>query len=170
MAADTTEGRPSGTVTEVQEKGGELLSTAHEQVAAKASEVGQDAAFQVREQIAQRSTQAGDQVQAVAHALRSAGEQLRTEAKASSAELVDDLASRAEQVGSYLSSADPDRMLRDAEEFARRRPWLTAGCAALAGFVASRFVKASSDRRYETRRATGGSPVYGQTSLTTGTR
>ena len=170
MATDTTEERSRGSVAEVQEKGGELLATAQEQVAAKASEVSQDAAFQVREQIAQRWTQACDQVQAVAHALRSGGEQLRTENKASSAELVDDLAKRADRIGTYLSSADPDKALRDAEDFARRRPWLTAGCAALAGFAASRFVKASSDRRYEASRATGSSQAYAQTSSTTRTR
>jgi ElaB/YqjD/DUF883 family membrane-anchored ribosome-binding protein len=169
MATDTTEDR-GGTVAEMQEKGGEILSTAQEQVVAKAGEVRQDAAFQIREQIAQRSSQAGDQVHAVAHALRSGGEQLRTEQKGSSAELVDDLAQRVEKLGSYLSSSDPDRMLRDVEEFARRRPWLTAGCAALAGFVASRLVKASSDRRYETSRTISGSSPSGQTGLPYGAR
>jgi hypothetical protein len=152
-------------MAEIQDKGGEILSTAQEQVAAKTTEVRQDAAFQIREQIAQRSTQAGEQVQAVAHALRSGGEQLRTEDKASSAELVEDLARRAERVGGYLNSADPDRLLRDAEGFARRRPWLTAGCAALAGFAAARLVKASSDRRYEVSRGSGGALPYGQSAM-----
>ena len=44
-------------------------------------------------------------------------------------------------------------MLTDLERFARRRPWVTAGAGVLAGFVASRFVKASADRRYGARGA-----------------
>jgi hypothetical protein len=133
----------------MKEKGGELVSAAQEQVATKAGEMREDAAFHVREQIGQRSTRAGEQLQAVAQALRSGGEQLRTGEDAPAAELVDSLARHAENVGGYLRSADPERLLGDVEEFARRRPWLMAGCAALAGLAASRVMKASSDRRYD---------------------
>ena len=41
-----------------------------------------------------------------------------------------------------------DQLLRDAEEFARRRPWMVAGMGLVAGLAASRFLKASSERRY----------------------
>ena len=166
MATNTTEETSRSTVDEVKEKGAEIVSTAQEQVAEKASEVREDAAFQLREQVDQRSTQAGEQVDAVAHALRSGGRQLRTEGKASSAQLVDELAQRAERLGGYLKSADADRILGDIEEFARRRPWLAAGGAALAGFAASRVLKASSDRRYETRST--GSLAYDRTGLAAG--
>ena len=40
-------------------------------------------------------------------------------------------------------------MLRDVEDFARRRPWIVAGIGLAAGLAASRFLKASSERRYD---------------------
>ena len=44
-----------------------------------------------------------------------------------------------------------DRILGDLEDFARRRPWVVGAVATTAGFVASRFLMASSQRRYEGR-------------------
>ncbi|HEX5028580.1 MAG TPA: hypothetical protein VFV56_07170 [Gaiellaceae bacterium] len=162
MATSTTE--ETGAVTQVTEKGGELVSAAQEQVAAKTSEIREDAVFQIREQLAERSDRAGHQVQAVAQALRSGGQQLRTESESSAANVVENLAKQAEQLGEYLRTTDPDRMLGDVEDFARRRPWLVAGCAALAGLAASRLLKASSDRRYEMNQ--GGLQPSERTPLT----
>jgi hypothetical protein len=71
------------------------------------------------------------------------------------------VARRADDLGSYLKSADADRILGDVEDFARRRPWLTAAAGALAGLAASRFLKASSSRRY-------GSPTETQRALPSG--
>ena len=56
------------------------------------------------------------------------------------------LAERTERLGGYLSSANSDRLLRDVEGFARRQPWLMAAAGATAGFLASRFLKASGSR------------------------
>jgi hypothetical protein len=42
------------------------------------------------------------------------------------------------------------------EDFARRRPWLVAGIGFAVGLAASRFLKASSERRYTgSRQFTG---------------
>ena len=149
MATKTTEGRSEGTVGEVKEQGAELVEAAGTQLAAKAGEVREEAGFQVREQVGRRSTEAGEQMSALAKAFRPGVQQLRSEGRTSTANLVDEIAGRADRLGSYLQSADADRLLGDVEDFARRRPWLTAGAAALAGFMASRFVKASSERRYQ---------------------
>lgn len=159
MATEQTSGRPGGAVAEVKEKGEELVSGAQEQFSTKAQELREDASFQVREQLDQRSTQAGEQVQALGHALQSGVEQLRSEGRDVPAKLIAQVAERAEDLGAYLQSAEADRMLMDLERFARRRPWVTAGVGVLAGFVASRFVKASADRRYGSSWSTGGSYV-----------
>jgi hypothetical protein len=76
-----------------------------------------------------------------------------------------------EDFGSYLQRASGDRLLHDAEEFARRRPWAVAGIGVVAGLAASRFLKASSERRYGSR-ASGypSSTVYGSGSDAYGTR
>ena len=159
MATEQTSGRPGGAVAEVKEMGEELVSSTQEQLSTTAHEVGENVSFQVREQLDQRSTQAGEQLQAMGHALQSGVEQLRSEGKDVPAKLMSQVAERAEDLGTYLQSAQADRMLMDLERFARRRPWVTAGVGVFAGFVASRFVKASADRRYANSPSNGGGYV-----------
>jgi len=121
----------------------------------RAKEQAQQAAGQakntLRTQVDQRSTDAGQKVGGFASDVRSIGQQLREQGKDQPAKLTDQAADRAERLGNYLSESDADRILGDVEDFGRRRPWaLIAGGAAL-GFAASRFLKASSSRRYEQR-------------------
>ena len=169
MATEQTSGRPGGAVAEVKEKGDELLSSTQRQIATKTRELGEDVSFQVREQLDERSTQAGEHVQAVGHALQTGVEQLRSEGKDVPAKVMTEVAERAEDLGAYLQSAQADGMLTDLERFARRRPWVTAGVGVLAGFVASRFVKASADRRYAGSRSNArGYLSQTQQSLTSG--
>jgi ElaB/YqjD/DUF883 family membrane-anchored ribosome-binding protein len=162
MTTEQTSGRPGGAVAEMKDKGEELVSSTQEQLSTKAHELSENASFQAREQLDQRSTQAGEQVQAMGHALHSGAKQLRSEGKDVPARVMAQVAERAEDLGAYLQSAQADQMLTDLERFARRRPWVTAGVGVLAGFVASRFVKASADRRYEGSRSNGGG--YGSQS------
>jgi ElaB/YqjD/DUF883 family membrane-anchored ribosome-binding protein len=149
----TQSDRPDGVVEEVQQKGEELVSQAQE----RAHEMRGEAGVRLRDQVDERSTQAGEQVRAVGKALRRSSEQLRTEGKGAPASVVEQVARRADDLGGYLQQANADRILGDVEDFARRRPWLTGAIAATAGFLASRVVKASSARRYETS-AHGGRP------------
>jgi hypothetical protein len=46
-------------------------------------------------------------------------------------------------IGNYLQHADGDRLIGDLETFTARQPWIAAGGALVAGFAASRFLKAS---------------------------
>lgn len=119
------------------------------QMQEKAGELKGAAGSRIREQLDDRSTQVGDQVSSVATAMRKAGEQLRSEGSETPARYVDGVSERIEQFGSYLTEADGDRMLRDIEEFGRRRPWAIALAGGFAGLVAARFLKASGRRRYE---------------------
>ena len=64
--------------------------------------------------------------------------------------MAEQVADRAESFGSYLRDADGERLLRDVEDVARRQPWLVAAGGLALGFAASRFLKASSSRRYQT--------------------
>jgi hypothetical protein len=104
----------------------------------------------LRDQVDQRSTQAGDQVQSAAQDVRKVAEQLRGQGKDTPARAAEQVADRAESFGSYLRDADGERLLRDAEDVARRQPWLIAAGGLALGFAASRFLKASSSRRYQT--------------------
>jgi hypothetical protein len=104
----------------------------------------------LRDQIDQRSTQAGEQVQSTVLDVRSMAEQLRGQGKDTPARVAEQVADRAESFGSYLRDADGERLLRDVEDVARRQPWLVAAGGLALGFAASRFLKASSSRRYQT--------------------
>jgi hypothetical protein len=105
----------------------------------------------LREQVDQRSTQAGERMSSAAGDARSVGEELRRQGKEQPARLAEQAAGRAERLGSYLQESDADRILSDVEQLGRRQPWAVAAGGVALGFVASRFLKASSQRRYATR-------------------
>lgn len=153
--------------TAVQERVQEKARQATGQVQEKAQQAKGQASEKLREQVDQRSTQAAEQVQPMANALRKTGEQLRNEGNEQPAKVADAVAERIERLGSYLQEADSDRILNDVESFGRRRPWVLAAGGAVLGFVASRFLKASSSRRYEeaygpSYGATYGGETYGE--------
>jgi hypothetical protein len=109
----------------------------------------QQAQSRAREQIGQRSSQAGEQVSATAEALRSTGQQLREQGQDTQADAAERVAHHADRVGSYLTESDADRLLGDVEDFGRRQPMAVVGIGVALGFAASRFLKASSGKRYE---------------------
>lgn len=121
----------------------------------RAKEQAQQAAGQakstLRSQVDQRSTDAGHKVGGFASDVRSVGQQLREQGKDQPAKLADQAADRAERLGNYLTQSDADRILGDVEDFGRRQPWAVIAGGLAIGLLASRFLKASSSRRYEQR-------------------
>src|SRR3954452_12568391 len=132
-------------------EGTAMAEQAQEQVKEKAQEATEKARTTLREQVDSRSTQAGDQISQQAGDLRSLSQELRNQGKDGPARFAEQAADRAEKVGSYLSQSDADRILRDAEEFGRSNPWAVIAGGLAAGFLASRFLKASSSDRYHGR-------------------
>jgi len=122
-----------------------------QQAQQKAQETAKQAQGMVREQINDRSTQAGEQISSTADDLRSVGDELRNQGKDTPAKLADNAAEKTERVGSYLAEADADRLLSDIEDFGRRQPWLVLAGGVALGVVGARFLKASSSSRYRTR-------------------
>src|SRR5215213_8696450 len=126
-----------------------------QQAAGQAQEKAQQAAGQakgaLRTQVDQRSTQAGERVSGFVSDVRSVGDQLREQGKDQPAKLADQAAERAERVADYLQQSDGEKILNDVEDLARRQPWLVIGGGLALGLAASRFLKASSSRRYEQR-------------------
>ena len=115
------------------------------------------------DQVDQRSTQAGERVAGTASDVRSIAEELRNQGKDAPANLAEQVANQADRVGDYLKGASGDRILRDVEDFARRQPMLVAAAGLALGFAASRFLKASSSRRYQSGYQGSGNG-YGRTS------
>jgi hypothetical protein len=114
----------------------------------KVKEAAGTARSRMRDQVDQRSTQAGEQVRSSAQALRTTSEKLREEGQDAPARAAERMADQAERVGGYLQESDADRILRDVEDFGRRQPLTVAAVGLLAGFAASRLLKASSSARY----------------------
>jgi hypothetical protein len=138
---------------------------AKEQAKEKAQQGAQQAKRGVRDQVDQRSTQAGERVGSTAQDIRSVSEELRKQGKDQPAKLAEQAAARAESLGDYLQRSDGDTILRDVEDFGRQRPWAVIAGGIALGFAASRFLKASSSRRYESsyspppRNLTTGAPT-----------
>ena len=131
-------------------------SSTTEQAKEKAQETAQQAKRGVRDQVDQRSTEAGTRVGAMAQDARSVAEELRRQGKDQPAKLAEQAADRAASLGSYLERSDGDTILRDVEDFGRRRPWAVIAGGVVLGFAASRFLKASSSRRSEEYQASRG--------------
>jgi hypothetical protein len=137
--AGGSEGQP------MQEKVQEAGRQAQEQ----AQQVAGQAKDRVRGQVDQRSTQAGEQIANQASDIRTVADQLREQGKNKPAQLAEQAAKHTERVGSYLKESDADRILGDAEDFARQRPWAVVAGGIAVGLAASRFLKASSSGRYQ---------------------
>jgi ElaB/YqjD/DUF883 family membrane-anchored ribosome-binding protein len=147
MSEVGTERAQSSTSTTEQAK--ERLGEGAQQIQEKASEAKMRTREQIRTQIDTRSSETGEQMTSTASALRQTAQRLRTEQGETQAKVLEQIAERTERLGRYLVDTDGDRMLRDFERIARRRPWLIAGAGTALGFLAARFTKASSSRRYE---------------------
>ena len=136
-------GPEQGLADQASAKAQDAASVAQE----KASELRDQGSARLREQFDQRS-QRGAQARSLAEALRRSGNDLSSEGKRGR-EADRQAADRIERVGIYLEQKSGDEVMRDIETFARRRPWMLAGLGMLAGVAAARFMKASSEQRYD---------------------
>jgi ElaB/YqjD/DUF883 family membrane-anchored ribosome-binding protein len=143
-------------VMEEREETQSPVTQVKEQVQDAAEEAKGRTREQLRGQVNSRTTQAGEQLCSTAQAMRRASEQLREDGKEAPAKLVAGLATRGERIGSYLRRTDAEQLLHDVEDFGRKQPWLFVGGSAVVGFVASRFMKASSGSRYQSHRSVPG--------------
>ena len=148
-------GQQEGLVSQASAKVDHAASAAQE----KAEDLREKGTARVRDQLDQRSTQAGSEMRSLADALRRSGQRLGDEGNSNTSQLTTQAADRIERLGSYLEQKRGDELIRDIETFARRRPWMVAGIGLLAGVVAARFTKASSERRSAVHRQAGGWPT-----------
>lgn len=138
--ADGQQSTTEQAMQKVQETGGEV----RQQMGQKAQELRSQAGEGIRRQLDDRSTEAGEEVTTTADVLRRVGNQLRQDGKTGTAQYAERAAQPVERLGRYLTEADADRLLRDAEQFARRRPWVAVMGGATLGFLVARFIKASN--------------------------
>jgi ElaB/YqjD/DUF883 family membrane-anchored ribosome-binding protein len=141
MSDTEHESNGQSTVEQVQEKVQEVSEQAR-QAAVPLQE-------RIREELSTRSSQLSDQASALGEALRTTSDDLHGKGQSEVARIPEQAADVVERCSRYLQQADGDRILRDLEDFGRQRPWAVVAGAATAGFLASRFLKASSSRRYQ---------------------
>jgi hypothetical protein len=138
------------TMGEALEKGKETAQQGIE----KAKESAGEARGVLTRQLDERSTMAGERANAFARTARRVAGEFRGEGDEETARLTEAAADRAERLASYLGDSSGDAFLRDLENFARRRPLLAAAGGFMIGVAASRFLKASAERR--SRSGNGG--------------
>jgi hypothetical protein len=146
MADTASETGHEGLVAEATSQVQDAASAAQE----KAVELKEQGKGKLGETLDQRTNKAGQQARKLAQALRQSGEKLRSQGEAQqAAEVAEGAADRIERLGGYFERTSGEALLRDVEDFSRRRPWMIAGIGLMAGLAASRFLKASSERRYD---------------------
>jgi glucan phosphorylase len=138
-----------------------------QQVQEKVADQAQQAKSRVRDELDRRSTEAGQQVSSTADALRHVGDQLRSEGQEPTARLAQQASERADRVGSWLQRSSGEEILYEVEDLGRRQPLATLAAGAALGFVAARFLKASSQQRYASRGFSGPAPSTGGRTPTT---
>jgi ElaB/YqjD/DUF883 family membrane-anchored ribosome-binding protein len=148
---------------QAQEKAKEVAGQAQEKVQGAA----QQAKGRISEQVDQRSTHAGQQVNTVAQDVRSVADELRSQGKDKPAQYAEQAAERVHSAGQWLEQKSGDELLRDVEDFARRNPWAVAAGGLVLGLAASRLLKASSTERYRASQPNG-SGTYGRTGTPAG--
>jgi hypothetical protein len=133
-----------------------MTAHAQEKVQETAQRASEKSGRYLREQTEARASQLGDELRAVAEALRRSGHTLHADGRGSAGAVVDGVTERIEGLSHYLGGTSGDRMLRDIESFGRRKPLGMVGVGLGLGIVASRFLKASSQTRYRSSQALQG--------------
>ena len=115
-------------VQQAQQKAGEALSQAGDQLVSR---------------IESQKETAADSLGNVALAVRQASERLREQEQAGMGERAEGLATMAENLSGYLRRTDVNQFIGEIKDFARERPALFLGSAFSLGLWAARFMKSS---------------------------
>lgn len=154
--SDTTSPQPAG--SEAKQKAGAVA----EQAKAAARDVAQNAASAAKDQADAAKSSVADEVSSVSSALRTAAEEMRSGSpqERTFGQIAEGLADASEA----MRDKDLSEMVQDVSEFARKNPLLFLGGAALIGFAATRFAKASSSNDPQTAIKTPGTQRHGDFS------
>jgi ElaB/YqjD/DUF883 family membrane-anchored ribosome-binding protein len=98
-------------------------------------------------QLSTQKNKATDGIGTVTQAVRQASQQLRTQQHDTIANYIDQAANQLERFSTSLRDKDVGELVRDAQQFARRRPAVFVGSALAIGLLGARFLKSSRDRQ-----------------------
>ena len=144
--------------TQAQEKVAGLAS----QAKTAGENLAQDAASAAATRADAAKSSAADEVSSVASALRTAAEEMRSGSpqERTFGQIAEGLADASDA----MRNKDLNEMVQDVSTFARKNPLVFLGGAALVGFVAARFAKASSTEVRHTAFDAHGTERHGDLS------
>ena len=122
----------------------EKASEYAEQGQEKAAEAAEQGREKAKGQISTQKERASGELQGIARALKSTGEQLREEDQDSIGRYADQAAEQVERLSNFLSEKDSEELVSEVEDFARNRPSVFLGGAFVLGLAAARFLKSSA--------------------------
>lgn len=129
-------------------------------LAGQAREATGKLAGRAREQanrlVEDRKGQAVSSLDSLSGVLRDSAGRLRGE-QSFFGDYAEGAAERVDRLARYLRESDPERFLRDAEDFARRRPEVFVGGMFVTGLLLARFLKSSSGYSQREYAHAGGS-------------
>lgn len=131
-----------------QQAGGRVREGAKATVAemkGRAADAGSELRARGEAYFGEQKSRAADEASHLSEAVRCAAERLHEEQDEHLAGYADSLAQQIDRVSDYLRERDMRDLLNDAQAFARRRPEVVLGGMFVAGLVAARFLKASSE-------------------------
>jgi hypothetical protein len=163
-SGQTGSSNQGGEVTEqAKEQGQQLAQKARQQ----AGELATRGTEQVKSQLANQKHEASQRMVPVQTALRETGQQLRKQGQGSVAQYADKAADQVERFSGYLRETEIDEIVDEARGFARRRPAVFLGGAVALGFLATRFLKSTSQEAGNGSAATSAATT--STTVTHGT-
>ena len=126
--------------TQTNEGAGEVKGRAREVV----QEAKERAGERIESRITDSKSRAAQTLSGVASTLLSSSQQLRDQNHAGASRAIERAAEGVERFASYLQETDVDEVVDQVQDFARRQPAAFIGGAFALGFIASRFIKATS--------------------------
>jgi len=140
-ALGQSEGGKGEQVAQQTKQQGQQLAQQARQQADEWASLGRD---QVKNQLTNQKHQAAQRMTPFQMALRETAQQLRKQGQDPTARYADKASDQIERFSGYLRDTDVDEIADGVRGFARRRPALFLGSAALLGFLGTRFLKSSS--------------------------
>jgi hypothetical protein len=137
----TGSGSDGGQVTEQAKQQGQQIA---QQARQQAGDLANRGTEQVKSQLANQKHEASQRMVPIQSALRETGQQLRKQGQGSVAGYADQAADQVERFSGYLRETEVDEIVAEARGFARRRPAVFLGGAVALGFLATRFLKSTS--------------------------
>ena len=159
-----TSGGGSQQATEQAKQQGQQLAQQARQQAGRLANRGSE---QVKSQLGSQKHQASQRMVPVQSALRETAHQLRSQGQGPMAQYAEKASDQVERFSGYLRETDVDEIIDEVRGVARRRPALFLGAAATLGFLATRFLKSSSQEAGSAGDGTDTTPISTSGAATT---